>query len=92
MIDVKKAVNTAKEYIQDFFAPETLSGLELEEVELSEDAKTWLVTLGFTSKKEQNVSELLASRQAMREYKLFRIDAETGQILSMKTRTYDRYS
>ncbi|MGI0489076.1 hypothetical protein ACN4EK_27005 [Pantanalinema rosaneae CENA516] len=49
MIDLKTAVKAAYEYfdsIQDMIGNQ-LQDLRLEEVELSDDRKFWLITLGF---------------------------------------------
>ncbi len=52
-IHLKAAVNAAHSYlisIQDLIG-EQLKNLRLEEVELSEDKKFWLITLGFDGDK-----------------------------------------
>jgi len=58
-----------------------LTGLQqtatVEEIELSEDGELWLVTLGV-------LKELPAF--GPREYKLFKVDAYTGDVHSMKMR------
>ena len=55
--------------------------LTLEEVELSEDEKHWLITLGF-----QEYRGLTPFDQASQKYKLFTVDATTGQVRAMKMR------
>jgi len=52
------------------------TGIAVEEVELSENGADWLITLGF-------IGEDFTTRL----YKVFRIDAVTGDVRSMKIRT-----
>jgi hypothetical protein len=95
MIDVKAAVESAYKYFQDIqnMVGEKLDDLRLEEVELSEDKHSWLITLGYDLpvKSRSQLEELLTSPVApkkvfRREYKLFRINSETGEVESMKIR------
>lgn len=75
MIDVKQAADIASQYLISLF-PNKAFSIQLEEVELSEDGKYWYITLSF---KERPVS-------GFKNYKLFKINAETGQVHSMKIR------
>lgn len=89
-IDVKEAVAAAKEsllFLQNVVEPTTLTELRLEEVELSEDGYYWLVTLGYdrpVTKSTSPLSQLMSD--ARREYKLFKVRVETGEVESMKIR------
>ncbi len=47
MLDVKQAANLARQYLIELFDYRELWGLTLEEAELSEDGKHWLITLSF---------------------------------------------
>jgi hypothetical protein len=62
----------------------------LEEVEREEgdDTSYWLITIGFTQETEIQSSSPLSrlSLDKRRRYKRFKIDAETGEVLSMKIR------
>lgn len=94
--NVRDAVIAAKNYFQSLkdMINNRIEDLRLEEVELSEDQKFWFVTLGFERpvvQKKNSLSELLptplpASSQYEREYKIFKIDSETGEVQSMKIR------
>ncbi|UBF30508.1 hypothetical protein K9N68_35610 (plasmid) [Kovacikia minuta CCNUW1] len=95
MIDVKAAVSAAYQYLQ--FLQDTMGGkledLRLEEVELSDDKTSWLITLGYDLpvKNRSQLEELLASpsrpkQTFKREYKLFRVNSETGEVEAMKIR------
>ena len=93
MIDAKLAVEVARAYlrsIQDILDT-PLNNLRLEEVELSEDDQYWLITLGYDNpNKPKELSNLsLVSPQLARlarEYKVFRIRSEDGEVKSMKIR------
>lgn len=90
-IDVRSAVVAAQNYLQSLLdiMGGKIEDLRLEEVEVSEDDKFWLVTLGFTrpaDKAESPLKEILAAPGYRREYKIFKIDAETGNVESMRIR------
>jgi hypothetical protein len=92
-IDVRSAVVAAKqyfEYIQDMIG-NPINDILLEEVELSEDKKIWYVTLGFSRPVAKTERSLIPEAISLatkyeREYKLFTVDAETGEVKSMKIR------
>jgi len=96
-IDVRGAVFAAREYLKSVMAlltesEEQIKDLRLEETELSEDEKYWLITLSYdipvpayrdylrglidTSSDVQTKYE--------RHYKTFKIETQTGQVKSMK--------
>lgn len=80
MIDVKDATQNAFKYLEEL--QEDIQGILLEEVELTEDEKFWLITLSFPDP-EQRVPEILNLR---RKYKIFKINSTTGKVVSMKIR------
>jgi hypothetical protein len=80
VIDVREAATNAAVYLSTLSAlPPT--NVRLEEVELSEDEKYWFVTLSFA---EDHWSP---SQSASTKYKIFKIDAKSGKVFSMKMRT-----
>lgn len=93
MLDAKSAVESARSYIlsiQDALN-NPLNNLRLEEIELSEDKKFWLITLGYDNPdKPKDISNmsLIAPQFARlaREYKIFQIGADDGNVSSMKIR------
>ncbi|MEH2366055.1 hypothetical protein [Nostoc sp.] len=97
MIDVKTAVNAAYQYIksiQDMMGS-SLEDLRLEEVELSEDKDFWLIVLGFNIPKKlpkNRFEDLIPISIAPtivlyeREYKLFKVNSQTGEVEAMKIR------
>jgi hypothetical protein len=91
-LTVKEAVAKATDEAIALFGREHLIDLALEEVEMSEDGQFWLVTLGFYRPSKKPVSGLEALRQIQgvtheRKYKLFKVDAATGKVTSMKIRS-----
>ena len=79
MIDVKQAVDIASQYLMSLFADRLPSDIQLEEVELSEDEKYWFITLSFRE-------AYFAGIPPRKNYKLFKINADSGQVQSMKIR------
>lgn len=89
MIGYKEAVAAAKQYVAELFRPEELRGLRVEELSPSDDEKYWNVTLGWVESEVRTVSasaftvsgpELV---RLPRVYKRFKIDAESGDVISM---------
>lgn len=88
MIDIRTAVNAANRYLtslQDVMG-NSLQDVRLEEVELSDDHKFWLVTLGFDTVAKNRTALDMQLRGPQRDYKLFRVNAETGEVEAMKIR------
>ena len=91
-VDVKEAVRKVVAYFSKLY-PKLVTGanLMLEEVEESEDGSYWLVTLGYDM--QRHVSPLpgnlkdVFGPQVDRHYKVFKVDAKTGRIVSMKIRS-----
>lgn len=91
LIDVKKAAIAAQEYLLSLWGGmgEKVQDLRVEEVEISEDDKFWLITLGFSrlaDRVEDPLGEVLDTPRYRREYKIFKVDADTCQVKSMKIR------
>jgi hypothetical protein len=88
MIDVRQAVQSAESYVRSLFPESELRHLRLEEVDLSEDDSRWLITLGWLEPAVagNGIVFSAALRTLPRVYKLFEIDAETGEVTSMKIR------
>jgi hypothetical protein len=93
-IDVLSAVKAAESYARMLYPEDELRSLRLEEVELSPDEGHWDVTLGWVEPAVRSVGGLslggvTAIQKLPRVYKLFRVDAATGEVLSMKIRDVD---
>ncbi len=81
MVDGKQVVAKSMEYVKAVYESSQVSDLMLEEVERSEDGKHWFVTLGFTPRETG-----AAGAAHERTFKVLKIVAETGEVLSMKIR------
>jgi hypothetical protein len=91
MVDVKQAVAKAMDYLKDMYQIDQFKDVMLEEVDLSEDNKYWNVTIGFTRRQESTSGGPMAtligqSTEFKREYRVFQIDAESGDLRSMRSR------
>ena len=84
-MDVKQAVQTAKEQIAQLFADEHISDVGLEEVEFHELDKVWAITIGFSRSWDRSGSFLLDANFP-RTYKTVRIQDESGRVESVKHR------
>jgi hypothetical protein len=82
MIDVKEASDKAKEHLACFF-PDA-EKVQLEEVELTEDKAHWFITLSYEGVSYSVASSLLVGKSV--RYKIFKLDAESGAVISMKIR------
>lgn len=88
MIDVRQAVQKASEYLVTIFADRQVRNVQVEEVERSEDSRHWFVTLGYADPAGGPLAEIAATMgdSRNRKYKVFKIDADSGECLSMKIR------
>ncbi len=89
MIDVKEAVESATSFAKYINEDKELESLRVEEVEIYEDDQTWLVKLGWddprlVDAKPPSAQLTNLSGQIPRIYKMFYVDAETGEVKKMK--------
>lgn len=83
MINAKEAANAAIEYLKSFYPK--AKNVTLEEVEWSEEKKSWSVTIGFENMDDngENPANIIS-----KTYKIFRIDNTSGQVTAMKSRDF----
>ncbi len=74
-LTAKKAAEIATRYLAEMKNLRVYD-ISLEEIELADDRKSWLVTLGHPR----------SYLGTMKDYKIIKVDAETGEVLSMKMR------
>jgi len=77
-LPVKEAAQVARRYLQELIPEIPAEDISLEEIEPGNDE--WLVTLGYTDTHHSTTF------MPQRIYKLFRIDAIDGHVLSMNIR------
>ncbi len=85
-MDAKEAVKIAVDFVQDTFRETEYNDLTLEEIEFDDENNIWNVTLGLI--REQNPLLMLSGGhgQHQRDYKIFKIDNDTGIVKSMRFR------
>ncbi len=85
MLTVKEAVQTAMDLLKDLYDTRKFEDILLEEVEMADDGCHWQVTVGFSRKAlSENVMEAIGSKKYIRSRKIFCIDGNTGDLVSMK--------
>ena len=86
-MDVKQAVQTAKEHVAHLFADEPIMNVALEEVEFHELDKVRAIPIGF-SRSWGRPGKLLHTlgEDLPRTYKTVRIQDESGSVESVKHR------
>ena len=63
-VPVKTAVSNAMDFVFDLYADERIEDILVEEVEFSELANQWLITIGFTiTKVKDNSSSLILPKE-----------------------------
>ena len=83
MLDVKEAAQKASDYFAALYSGQGISNVQLEEVELTDHGRYWLITLSYPQ--PSDLAGLFGTG-SRREYKVFKIDARTGEVKSMKIR------
>jgi hypothetical protein len=83
MITVKEAAEKAAEYFTGLYHDQFTNVL-LEEAERSQErtGHYWLITLGY----DRPSSLPQFARKSPRAFKIFKVDARTGEVISMKIR------
>ena len=81
-LDVRQAVSIALDYFRDLSDGQKLSDISMEEVELSDEDRFWRVTVGFFVPESTNPLAHLGGLQ--RQFKIVTVNAQTGDIRSIK--------
>lgn len=83
MLNAKQAAQKAKEYLVDLTTVHS-GNVFLEEVEMDESGRFWLITLGFPSRSQSLTLAPFAG--SPKEYKVFKVSMTTGEVMIMKIR------
>lgn len=101
MVDAQHAVRAAREYLHSLYDAAELPHFRLEELELSEDERQWLVTFGWddaavtvpaAASPEASWLRQIQQQRAPtpqrlpRLYKRVVVDAETGAVAALRIR------
>jgi hypothetical protein len=83
MINAKESANAALEYLKTFY--NGARNIVLEEVELSEEKKSWNITISFENidPDDKNPSNIIP-----RMNKIFRVDNNSGEVIGMKSKDF----
>jgi len=91
MISSNDAIDAAKKYLPDIAGIDA-HNIILEETELSDDNKFLYITLSFYRKrnsKEKNILDMDFLPEYERAYRVFKVDTETGKVISMKIHDFN---
>jgi len=84
-VTAKQAAQAAVKYLNDVCTPPAIENVLLEEIELSDDARFWQVTLSFKQYPSTSaMSEIWDT--AEKKLRVFKVDARSGKVVSMKIR------
>jgi hypothetical protein len=93
MVGIKDAVANATKFARDSLGPERTADIRLEEIESgkSDGQDVWLITLSSVLAEDRLWARLRPPGAPLgadidREYKVFTVAKDTGQVLSMKIR------
>ena len=83
---IEQAVQAAIVFFGQLYGDKGLSGVLMEEVR-SVEGKKWTVTLGYNRELfTTTAQELMQGTQMVREYKIFTVDKDSGQVESVEMR------
>ena len=88
-MEVKEAVQVAKEYLRDLFEGEEVDYVGLEEVEFDNASNEWKVTVGFSRPWDcpSSLSAAMRDEPLRRSYKVVRIKDTNGKVTSVRDRS-----
>lgn len=95
MVEIQSAVKAAIEFARVTLGPDRTRFIRLEEIESShlDGKEVWLITLSSARTDEQGLAAVLGplaefqrALDGPREYKVFAVSKDTGDILAMKIR------
>ena len=88
MVTVKEAAQTALTFAHEVLGDNRVNSLLLEEIEFSETKPEWLITISVPVPRVKNSLAMLSGGTDVepRDYKVIRVDAETGIPQSIKIR------
>lgn len=75
------------QYFKQLFSASEIQSSSLEEVELSEDGKYWLITLGYEVRPKSGITAAFGPPKS--KFKVFKVEARTGRVVAMNIRTVE---
>lgn len=90
-MNAKEAANVAMEYVIELIPSASEILLEEVEKEVEGEQEFWLITLSMTlptaRRNQRSIALAMAALESNRDYKTFKVDAQTGEVISMKIRS-----
>jgi len=91
MIELKKAVEIAEDFVRGLYLKEEIRSMRVEEIGKSSDGKHWVITIGWPENALRQINPVLGAVHSdilatPRVYKQVFVDSETGAVTSMKIR------
>lgn len=91
-MDVEKAIEIARQYVERLYASESITNLGLEETEHDKAKKEWRITMAFSrpwntprTRTQEVLDQLGATSSLRRAYKVITI-SDDGDVIAMKNR------
>ena len=90
-MDVREAVRTAKDYVNELFEEEGIRNIGLEEVTFEQTSNAWKVTIGFSRPWDLKgpLATALVDGQHARSYKLLSLNDTSGRVESLVDRVLE---
>ena len=90
-MDVKEAVQVAKEYLTDLYEGEEITNVGLEEVVFEDRSNSWKITIGFSRPWDHKnaLVATLADARSLRSYKVLSIKDDSGKVESLTDRVLE---
>jgi hypothetical protein len=88
-VDVHQAVKAAIAFFKESFSVMPVNHTQLEEVDMTEDGKLWLITLGYDDpaiSPTPSSLDIFTRPRPLRKYKVVHVDANTGKAIAIKNR------
>ena len=88
-VDVHQAVTAAIAFFNKSFSVMDLHHTQLEEVDMTEDGRLWLITLGYDDpaiNQTPSSFDVFTRPRPLRKYKVVHVDANTGSASTIKNR------
>ena len=88
-VEVHQAVAAAIKFFKKSFSVMPLHNVQLEEVDMTEDGKLWLITLGYDDPAVSQMPaplESLMRPRPLRKFKVVHVDASTCNVRVIKNR------
>ena len=88
-MEVREAIQKAKDWIRGVYSDEDLMNLGLEEIQKDYNQDLWLITVGFSRPWDANrglVSVMSSDKPYSRSFKIVTLDDKSGDVISIKNR------